>query len=220
MWKKIKNILADNRKYILLSLLLLIFGALIGYIFKDLFHSYVQEVFKKMSSLVDDTNELKDPISLLTLILKNNVIAVISMIAIGLLSFGIYAIMSLVLNGAIVGYLLNLYADAGINPLTVFIIGLLPHGIFEFPAIILACAIGIRLGVFATQWLSGLLSGQKRDLVKVNFNHFLKDFPMYFGVVIFLLVIAAFVESFITPGLLQTFFTGDELNVIQNTIGQ
>ncbi|HBI02869.1 MAG TPA: hypothetical protein DDY49_02425 [Paenibacillaceae bacterium] len=217
MLKKLNRIIKDNRKYILLSFLLLLLGVIVGFIFKNQFQEYVQAVFKRMSGVVNQVDNITNPFSLLLLILKNNILAVISMIAIGLLSFGIYAIISLILNGVIIGFLMSMYAGAGVNPWGIFTVGLLPHGIFEFPAIILACAIGIRLGVLAIQWLSGLLFGQKREKTKRNVQLFLKDFPFLFGTVIVLLIIAAAVESYITPGLLHAYFNVDELGVIKET---
>lgn len=217
MWKKLKRILMDNRKYMLLSLLLMLLGVIIGYIFKNQFQEYAEAVFQKMSGIVNDVDKITNPFSLLLVILKNNVMAVISMIAIGLLSFGVYAIISLVLNGVIIGFLMSMYAEAGVNPWGIFTVGLLPHGIFEFPAIILACAIGIRLGVLAIQWFSSVLFGEKRERAKVNFQLFLKDFPFLFGTVILLLLAAAVVESFITPGLLHAYFDGEQLNVIKES---
>lgn len=218
MWKKLKRVMINNGKYILLSFLLLLLGVIVGFVFRNQFEEYVQAVFQRMSGIVNEVENLNNPFSLFMLILKNNVLAVISMIAIGLLSFGFYAIISLLLNGTIIGYLLSVYAGAGVNPWEIFMVGLLPHGIFEFPAIILACAIGIRLGVLVMQWLSSLLINQRRERTKRNFQLFLKDFPFLFGTVLVLLLIAAAVESYITPGLLHTFFSPEDLGVIKDSL--
>ncbi|HJX50295.1 MAG TPA: stage II sporulation protein M, partial [Candidatus Nanoarchaeia archaeon] len=64
---------------------------------------------------------------------------------------------------------------------------LLPHGIFEFPAIILALATGIRLGLF---WFS---DNKKKEFVKRVEG----SLRVFLFVILPLLIIAAIIEGFL-----------------------
>ncbi len=80
----------------------------------------------------------------------------------------------------------------------VFLLGIVPHGIFEIPALILSFAMGIYL----CKKITWVLFKKERVSLKIVMRNCLM---LYVGVVVPLLVIAALVEAYITPYLLNTF---------------
>ncbi|MDI9620072.1 MAG: stage II sporulation protein M [Candidatus Nezhaarchaeota archaeon] len=73
--------------------------------------------------------------------------------------------------------------------------GILPHGVLEIPALALSCALGIRIGISAY----GKLRGRNAE-VKSTIKACLKT---YFKLVAPLLLLAAFIEAYVTPMLLE-----------------
>jgi len=68
---------------------------------------------------------------------------------------------------------------------------LAPHGVIEIPMLLLATALGFRVGLESLKWLTG-----KKSLVKSQLSHSLK---LYLTWVLPGLVVAAIIEVFITP---------------------
>ena len=126
---------------------------------------------------------------LMPIIFGNNLLT--SFLAIGSgIFFGIFPIFVLVFNGVILGNLsYHVYLDKGIHYI---LAALLPHGIFELSAVILSCAIGIRLGNI---FLNRLLEKPAPDL-KQSFMNSLK---IFIRLVVPLLLLASVIEVWITP---------------------
>ena len=74
--------------------------------------------------------------------------------------------------------------------------GILPHGVFEIPALIMAQAAALSFGTMA---VIALFVKEKRPLLVPNLKQNLK----YLGVAMLLMVPAAIIEAFITPLLLS-----------------
>lgn len=101
----------------------------------------------------------------------------------------------------ILGYLLSQFVGAGFD-LTLFIAGVLPHGIVEIPVITIAAAAIFRLGAIITRPPAGKTVGQAwletlGDTLKIGA-----------GVVIPGLIIAAILETYVTFPLLQRLVGG------------
>ncbi len=111
----------------------------------------------------------------------------------GMFSFGILGVILLMAPLALTGYFAGQMALAGFSPLLFFAGFILPHGVFEITAAVLQGAAILRLGAsviapppgqtLGQGWLSALA-----DWAKVSL-----------AIVAPLLLIAAFVEVFITP---------------------
>jgi stage II sporulation protein M len=97
---------------------------------------------------------------LFSIIFTNNLVAIYSTVIGGLL-LGITPLISSVINGYVIGVVAGLTLLQGQG--TVLAAGLMPHGIIEIPALIIALAIGLRLGRFVFSILKGNL-----DTVKNN----------------------------------------------------
>lgn len=120
------------------------------------------------------------------------VLAIASVLAV--FSFGVLAIIIAMLPIGILGYLgTNIYAG-GVTPLF-FWTAIVPHGTLELPAIILATAGALRLG-------ASVIAPPKDMTVGEGWLVALSDlFKLWLGVVLPLLVIAAVLEVYVTPGL-------------------
>lgn len=131
------------------------------------------------------------------LIWGHNLQAVLIIFLLGLVSFGVLGAVIYLLNMGIVGAALALVGIMGQDPLRVGLAGILPHGIFELPALILASAaliyVGARLVTPHTQKTLGeVLIESLADWMKVGI-----------GVALPLLTIAAAIETWVTPLVLR-----------------
>jgi uncharacterized membrane protein SpoIIM required for sporulation len=111
------------------------------------------------------------------------------------LSFGVLAIVLLMAPIGIIGFAAAQVALAGYNPLVFFGVFILPHGLLELPAAILATAMAVRLGMSVVTPAEGRSIGQ-------SWLEALAQFVKVFVLVVLpLLALAAFVEVNITPEL-------------------
>jgi len=122
-----------------------------------------------------------------------NIRVLILALVLGIFTFGVVGVMPLMATMAIAGYLMGALARLGVPVLPLFSALILPHGILEIPAAILATAAVLHAGAalarptlgktVAEIWLEALA-----DWVKVMI-----------GLVIPLLLAAAMIEVWITP---------------------
>jgi len=120
----------------------------------------------------------------------------------GIFSFGVLGIITLILPFSIIGYFSAIVGRTGLSP-GLFLAGfVLPHGIFEIPAIILTGALIIRLGLT-------LVTPNKDYTIGEAWIRTLADWTrLILFLVIPLLVVAAFLEVFITPRIALALFGG------------
>ncbi|MEI6499223.1 MAG: stage II sporulation protein M [bacterium] len=107
--------------------------------------------------------------------------------------FGLLAFFDIISNGLRLGVMAVVVVDK--QGLAWFLAGVFTHGIFEFPALIIADGIGLWLGYLLFRKLFFKEHKQFRDGFKKGLIIFLK-------IVIPLLLVAAIVEAFITPKLM------------------
>ena len=103
-------------------------------------------------------------------------------------------IIALLLNGWLLSFISALVVQE--RSLGFVLAALLPHGIFEIPALIIGEAAALSFGVAA---MMALVSPEKRELLLPN----LKQNLRYLIVAGVLLVPAAIIETFITPLLVS-----------------
>jgi stage II sporulation protein M len=148
------------------------------------------------------------PIRTWALIFFHNIIAAATFLVTGFL-FGVIPVITLWYNGVLMGYVTVLGAHRlHVSDWKLFSYALLPHGILELPALIWASALGVQIGfslLYSTgQLLRTLVTGEKealrgRTLLSDQFRRVLRHAPFIVG----MLFLAAGVESFITPKLIQ-----------------
>lgn len=127
-------------------------------------------------------------------IFRNNV-GLSSIVALGGFTLGLLSIGILVHNGLVLGSALQLVA--GQHGLDVILLGILPHGLFEIPAIILAGAVGIDLGRQFARWV--FRGGDPPSVADIH------RYAYLFGVSVLLMGIAAVVEMTVSKWLLYEF---------------
>jgi stage II sporulation protein M len=142
---------------------------------------------KEVAGQMDGTN----PYDMCLKLFFNNLQACI-LLFLGGASFGILTIFIMSLNGIVIGAIMQLVSKDH-TPLFVAA-AILPHGIFEIPAFILAGALGILLAqsLIAEWYGSGDTAADARGFGRL--------FVLY---ILPLVAIAAGVEAFITPVVIQ-----------------
>ena len=123
----------------------------------------------------------------------HNMRAVIIAAILGIFSFGVLGLLILMLPLVFIAFIAANVASAGFSPLTFLAALVLPHGIFEIPAIILAGAAILSLGATLTAPAEGKTIGESW------IRAFAKSTKIMLGLVLPLFLIAAIIEVFITP---------------------
>jgi uncharacterized membrane protein SpoIIM required for sporulation len=119
----------------------------------------------------------------------------------GIFSFGILGILVLMLPLALIGFFTQSAAALGFSKWAFLAAFTLPHGLFEFPAIILAGAVILRVG--ATM----VTPAQNQSISEAWLRALADWLKIVLSLVIPLFLVAAFIEVFVTPQTLG-FFLG------------
>ena len=170
----------EFKRYIIFATALLVFAILIGVIFPWLIQ---RQVLKLITQLVKDTKDL-GWFQIIAFIMFNNMETAFFAMALGIF-FGIAPFFIVLINGYILGFVTN----KTISSLGILSLGkLIPHGIFELPAILISLALGFRLGMFLFVY-RGKNKGRE-------FWQWIKDsLRIFVFIVIPLLVIAGIIEG-------------------------
>jgi stage II sporulation protein M len=203
MMKHLGWLWSVNKRYFYAAGLLLIAGVLIGYIQADLVDALAKQMLAQIKGIVD---KIKDsggsvPVTFWAIFL-NNVTSAVSMMLLGLL-FAIFPIFGLLSNGVLLGYLMQKISSAGMNAFFFVLVGIMPHGIFELPAVVFAAALGIRYGILVMRSIGASWRTETRVAVKREWLVSVKQFPLALGIVVCVLLVAALIESAVTPYLIQ-----------------
>lgn len=126
-------------------------------------------------------------------VLTHNARSLLAAGLLAILSFGSLAIVLLMAPVAMLGFITVQVAMAGHNPLLFVGAFIVPHGIVEMPAAIIATAMAVRLGISIVSPPEGMTVGQSWLQALA---HFVKLFVL---LVLPLLALAAFIEVNVTP---------------------
>jgi uncharacterized membrane protein SpoIIM required for sporulation/ABC-type transport system involved in multi-copper enzyme maturation permease subunit len=118
----------------------------------------------------------------------------------GLVSFGTLGLTLFIGNIALVGGVLGGAQLVGYSPLLAFAAGILPHGIFELSAIILATAAMLKVGA---QLVTPQADKSLGEILLLALANWLRIFV---GIVLPLLAVAALIEIYVTPQLIKLAF--------------
>jgi uncharacterized membrane protein SpoIIM required for sporulation/ABC-type transport system involved in multi-copper enzyme maturation permease subunit len=130
----------------------------------------------------------------------NNVRSLALAALLGLFSFGSLALILLLAPMGIIGFFAGEVANLGMSPLTFLLVFIVPHGLFELPAAVLATAFALRLGASVIAPPAGVSVGE-------NLLHALADLiKVFVFVVLPLLLVAAWIEATITPQIVLWFY--------------
>lgn len=97
-------------------------------------------------------------------IFGNNIRAFVVTACYGFIPFVFLPVVSLALNGAILGLFAAFYVNNG-QSLLVYLAGILPHGIFELPALVLAMSCGLYLCRVITDYVRFNRKGTVKNAV-------------------------------------------------------
>ncbi len=119
----------------------------------------------------------------------------------GLFTFGVFGILVLMLPFVLIGYFTATVAAAGVSPLIFLAAFILPHGILEIPAIILAGGAIFRLGATLTTPAKGLAMSEALLQSFADWSRIMLALvvPLFFAAAIF--------EMYITPKIVPLFFS-------------
>ncbi|MRN57071.1 stage II sporulation protein M [Paenibacillus monticola] len=193
--------LSTIRKALLISLILFAGGGVIGWIGTNSLEKLLVQQLQGLSKISGDLRESAHPQwSFFVFIFMNNSIKGVLILFLGAL-FGILPAIFLLINGAVIGYLIHYSALQGQDLFALIVKGLLPHGIIEIPAIIIACAFGLKFG---SNVASSLFSSAARKKARgTDWSLFMRQTLTASIWIVLLLFIAAIIESTITFSLLS-----------------
>lgn len=176
-YKKSWKFLKECKTHILVVVILFFLFVLIGFFFPvfltDFINKFIDEVTRKTSGMGFS--------QLLFFILENNLLASVAGIGLGIF-FGVPSLIYALLNGYVLGFVAGKSVSvAG----TGVLIRLLPHGIFELPALFISLGLGLKIGWF-------VFSGKN----KKSFIDVLTRATWTFVLIVIpLLIIAAVIET-------------------------
>ena len=140
------------------------------------------------------TNDVPQSQMMATLFFNNVIASLLSMLY-GLIPFLPLSALALGTNALMLGAFAAIYQQQGIG-LGVYVLGVLPHGIFELSALILSCALGLLI----------CRTGTERILKKSDtpfFRRVLDCIRVFLTFSVPLLLVAALIETYVTPALLN-----------------
>ena len=130
-------------------------------------------------------------------IFGNNIRAFVLTACYGFIPVVFLPVVSLALNGAILGLFAAFYVNNG-QSLLVYLAGILPHGIFELPAMVLAMSCGLYLCRVITDYVRFNRKGTvKPALANIARVLVLNVLP--------LTAVAAVIEAYVTPLIMALF---------------
>ncbi|MCB0223098.1 MAG: stage II sporulation protein M, partial [Anaerolineae bacterium] len=132
----------------------------------------------------------------------NNVRVIVLAGIISIFSFGSLTLILTLINAGLVSFLIAQVVQLNHNPWIFMGAFILPHGIFEIPAIIIGMAFALRIGAALISPPRGFDIGQALLLTTANFLKIL------IFLVVPLLLVAGYIEANITPQIVLAIYGG------------
>ena len=145
------------------------------------------------SGVVDTEGELS-----VFALLMNNWRAMLLSAAYGFIPFLFLPVLSLLVNGALLGVMASYYMSHGMSML-LFLAGILPHGVFELPALVLSIACGACL---CRNMCRLAVSSPRRVPMVELLGDLLRVLLLLVAPMV---VAAAFIECYVTPAVMGLF---------------
>lgn len=168
--------LKESRNYVYAIALIFVAGGIMGFFFSDNF-SFLDDILRQLIGKVEGLGFW----GTLLFILQNNLKSALFGIVLGIF-MGVFPIMNAISNGIVLGYVAKLvWLESGFMEFW----KILPHGIFELPAIFVSLAMGLKLGMFIFS------DEKKKEFIERARNGLI----IFVFAVIPLLILAAVIES-------------------------
>jgi len=178
--------LKESMNFFWFSFILFFGVSLFGFFYPHLFE---EQIIKLISEIIGQTEGL-GVFGLISFIINNNIkssfIGIVFGIFLGLVPLGI-----IVINGYVLGFVANKSVASG-GLLVLW--RLLPHGIFEIPAVLISVALGLKLGMF-------LFIYRGENKWKEFWRWLAGSFKVFLLIVVPLLVFAGLIEGVLIWGL-------------------
>lgn len=168
----------ESRIFIYLIIGFFLISSLVGFFFSDLFVFY-NELLLGLNQQIQGLGWF----GLIWFIFQNNVTSAFFAMFLGII-VGIVPLFNAITNGSLLGYVYFLASSEGGYSVIWYIV---PHGIFELPAIFIALGMGLKLGMF-------VFAGRE-NIGKEFTRRLLSSIVAFLFVVLPLLIVAAIIEG-------------------------
>lgn len=210
------------RKYFKYAARALGLGFVAGFLFFMLWPAQEKRALDFVVKALKDIRLDESPLALALTLFYHNVQASVVAMAAGALPFLFLPILDPVLNGGVLGLLVSISRHQGLNVPLLVVTQILPHGVFELAAVLYATSVGLYLSEGMGKKAVAAWTRRKRsragqpalspgpeDFIGTSpdsreavpsglFRNAARSFVL---VVLPLLLVAAFIEGFITPNL-------------------
>jgi len=178
------KVLRKNINLIIISLIIYILGVPFGF----LYHRESKEFLIPILDKIKESFTLDSRFEIAINIFLNNLESTLILFVSGTLIIVPFII--LFINGFVMGFVFRLFIQE--RDLILFFSALLPHSIFELTAIFISSALGIRIGI------NLIPRGDRIKKVSIAIR---EGILVYLILVVPLLIIAAFIEAYISARL-------------------
>jgi stage II sporulation protein M len=173
-WDYIK----ESKNFIWAAVIIFFVAAIIGFLYQP--PAVINIILDKIKEILTKTEGM-NAFELISYIFFNNLQIGFMGLIYGF-AFGIFPVLSIFVNGYVVGYVSSsAVSSSGASSL----LNLLPHGIFELPAIFISFGMGIKFGTFIFY----------KEKIKNFSKFFMNSLRVFVFVVLPLLIIAAIIEG-------------------------
>ncbi|WP_292487804.1 stage II sporulation protein M [Methanohalobium sp.] len=186
-----KSYLNSISFYLFIIVALFISSIIIGAVYSSMNPEIAQQSMEEFRNMVDFIKSLP-PYAIMLFIFVNNTVKTLIALLLGI-GFGIIPFAFIAYNGYIIGVFG--FITAMEKGLFYLVTALLPHGIIELPMVFISTAIGLKLGHEMINSVTGRKANIKEELSR--------GIRFYFYWIVPLLFVAAAIETFITPTLIQ-----------------
>ena len=170
----------------------------LAYIAGRLFPDIPVTVMSYFNDMIDSSGIVQEDGSFSVLaLLGSNVRAMVLSALYGFIPFLYLTALALGMNAIILGIFAAYFVNTGTS-LLVYFAGILPHGIFELPALVLSLAAGLCL----CQNINHYIRKNEKGVMKPLMLNLLRVICL---LVLPLLVVAAVMECYVTPQVMQLF---------------
>ncbi|MEI7028280.1 stage II sporulation protein M [Paenibacillus sp. y28] len=182
------------KKYIGAAVMVFATGIFLGSVFANEYKDFVMAQLSGLGKIKEEIEGREYPQLLLFIIIfLNNAIKSVLVVLSGVL-LGVFPIAFLALNGLVLGYIGAVQAEQGMLMQVIKVI--VPHGVLEIPAIILASAYGMRFGALCLKALVGaLLAPARGEAARKELKQFVRMLKPLSILLVLVLLVAAIIES-------------------------
>lgn len=201
-WKDDAAYVKSLRDYIFLTVVLFLASAILGFLAASNDPELAISQIEEFGNMFEWILNLSPPLIMLAIFLNNLIASIVAML-LGV-GFGIVPAIISILNGFMIGIVA--YYAIEVEGVAFLVAAILPHGIIELPTVLICISVGFRLG----HLLLLALMGRKVDL-----GGEMRSALSLLKWVVLLLLLAAMIETFITPVLIQHFIDPQPLSVME-----